>query len=247
MDLVEKGSQTAKNGFRNEIEICEKFNNWQEDLEVQKWLKIMKYDLAEVEFVTARVLHGFKADLNIEIKLKNEIAVENIQVKLVSNKKGFNQVDKRWLSHYETMWNIPPEIFRLLQYFTGEIPPYKNSTKDKRRMFLNEFGDDEQHKILEWFNRNKSLILNDIIKGRGQYSAEWVLVAQKVNNNAKWILVNINEALCHYSSGDVLISPKGSLYIGRITMQRKGGDNGRDTANMLQFKLDPTSLFNINE
>lgn len=30
-------------------------------------------------------------------------------------------------------------------------------------------------------------------------------------------------------------------------MQRKGGDNGRDTANMLQFKLDPISLFNINE
>ena len=29
-------------------------------------------------------------------------------------------------------------------------------------------------------------------------------------------------------------------------MQRKGGDAGRDTANMLQFKVDPTELFNIN-
>ena len=26
-------------------------------------------------------------------------------------------------------------------------------------------------------------------------------------------------------------------------MQRKGGDGGRITANMLQFKLDPTELF----
>jgi hypothetical protein len=27
-------------------------------------------------------------------------------------------------------------------------------------------------------------------------------------------------------------------------MQRKGGDNGRDTANMLQFKINPVQLFN---
>lgn len=32
---------------------------------------------------------------------------------------------------------------------------------------------------------------------------------------------------------------------GHITIQRKGGDGGRDTANMLQFKIDPTDLFDI--
>ncbi len=68
-----------------------------------------------------------------------------------------------------------------------------------------------------------------------------ILVAQKIQN--RWILVNINQALEYYSSGDVKISPKGSLYIGRVTVQRKGGDGGRNTANMLQFKLDPAQLF----
>lgn len=29
-------------------------------------------------------------------------------------------------------------------------------------------------------------------------------------------------------------------------MQRKGGDNGRETANMLQFKINPTKLFDLN-
>ena len=88
-------------------------------------------------------------------------------------------------------------------------------------------------------------MLSDIIKGRGQFSAEWVLVAQKLDNNARWILVNINQALQHYANGDVRVSPRGSIYIGNVTMQRKGGDGGRDTANMLQFKLDPTQLFDI--
>ena len=87
--------------------------------------------------------------------------------------------------------------------------------------------------------------MSDIIKGRGQFSAEWILVAQKVNNDARWVLKNINEALQHYSDGDVTITPRGSIKIGKVTVQRKGGDNGRDTANMLQFKLDPTELFEI--
>lgn len=110
---------------------------------------------------------------------------------------------------------------------------------------MSEFSIDEQTKILGWFRQNKILVITDIIRGRGEFCAEWVLVAQKVNNNARWVLKNINEVLQHYGTGEVEISPKGSLKIGRITMQRKGGDNGRPTANMLQFKIDPTELFDI--
>lgn len=245
MNLIQKGSQTAKNGFKNEQEICDKFNNWINDIDAQKWLSIMGYVLQEIDSVKAVVLHGYKADVNVQIqvKLKTAVDAENIQVKLVSNKKGFNQVDKRWLSHYKEMWNIPDDVYKLLQYYTGELKPYRNNTRDNRRMFLDELSPVEQALILKWFQDNKTLVLTDIIKGRGKFSAEWVLVAQKTDNNARWILVNINEALQHYGTGDIVISPKGSLYIGRITVQRKGGDNGRITANMLQFKLDPTQLF----
>lgn len=246
MNLVQKGSQTAKNGFKNEQDICDKFNNWNIDNEARQWLTIMQYNLEEIESVKAIVLHGYKADLNVQvqIKLKSAIDTENIQVKLVSNKKGFNQVDKRWLAHYKEMWDIPKNVYKLLQYYTGEIKPYKKNTRDTRRMFIDEFNEEEQKSILTWLTANKTLILSDIIKGRGQFSAEWVLVAQKLDNNARWILVNINQALQHYSIGEVRISPKGSIYIGNVTMQRKGGDGGRETANMLQFKLDPTQLFN---
>ena len=44
--------------------------------------------------------------------------------------------------------------------------------------------------------------------------------------------------------GDVRISPRGSLNIGKITMQRKGGDGGRPSANQLQFKINPIDLLN---
>ena len=246
MDLVKKGSQTAKDGFKNEQDICNKFNNWQYDIEAKQWLTIMQYNLEQIEYVKAIVLHGYKADVNVQvqIKLKSAIDTENIQVKLVSNQKGFNQIDKRWLSHYREMWSIPDDIYKLLQHYTGELKPNKQNVRDSRRMFVDEFNENDRKQLLKWFSINKTLILSDIIKGRGQFSAEWVLVAQKIDNNARWVLVNINQALQHYSEGEVRISPKGSIYIGRVTMQRKGGDGGRETANMLQFKLDPTQLFN---
>lgn len=244
-DLVLRGSQTAKNGFKNEKEIADKFDHWETDEEAKQWLVIMQYDLNDIEYVKAVVLSGYKADINVQvqIKLKSAVNTENIQVKLVSNSRGFNQVDKRWLSHYQELWDIPNDVYEVLEYFTGEKLPYKANTKDPRRMFLNELDTEKQNIVMDWFRQNKTLILSDIIKGRGQFSAEWVLVAQKTGANNRWVLKNINEVLQHYAVGDVKVSPKGSITLGRVLIQRKGGDGGRDTAKMLQFKLDPTSLF----
>jgi len=46
-----------------------------------------------------------------------------------------------------------------------------------------------------------------------------------------------------FGGGEVRITHRGSLRIGKITMQRKGGDAGRDTSKMLQFKINPMELF----
>lgn len=246
MDKVQLGSKTAKNGFRNEHDVASKFNNWQNDHDAQEWLKLMNYPLDKIEYVKAIVLSGYKADINVQIqvKLKDALDLENIQVKLVSNKRGFNQIDKRWLSSYNKLWNIPDDIYQILEYFTGERTPYKTNTKNRKRMLITELAIEEQNKLINWIDENKILIITDILKGRGEFSVEWVLVAQKIDVNSRWVLKNINEVIQHYyGDGCVQVSPKGSLKLGRITIQRKGGDGGRPTANMLQFKIDPTELF----
>ena len=138
--LAEKGSKIAKDGFKNEKDVANKFNNWKNDKEAKIWLVTMGYEISDIEYVKATILSGYKADLNvrIQIKLKQNFDIENIQVKLVSNKKGFNQIDKRWLKNYNDMWKFPNNIYKLLQYFTGEILPYKFGRNNKR-MFLDEF------------------------------------------------------------------------------------------------------------
>lgn len=99
------GSKIAKDGFNNEIEIANKFENWEEDVDAQQWLKTMGYVLEEIEYVHAEVLHGYKTDVQVQvtIKLKRIIDAQNLQIKLVSNEKGFNQIDKRWIRNYKEM------------------------------------------------------------------------------------------------------------------------------------------------
>jgi len=241
------GSQTAKGGFRNEQDVADKFNDWKTDIEAQKWLILMDYILDEIKFVEAVVIHGHKADVNVQIrvKLKHAIDVENIQVKLVSNKKGFNQIDKRLVDNYNKIlnWKMSDNVVNILKRFTGELPPTIANPKDKkkRRMYIDEFSDKEQKELFEFLNENKAMILNDVLRGRGEFTAEWVIVAQKINQNARWVLKNINEVINHYN-GAIKISPKGSINIGTILVQRKGGTPDPTS---LQFKINPAELFDI--
>ena len=248
MDLVERGSQTAKDGFRNENDVIDKFNNWKNDKDAQHWLLLMNYKLSEIEYVEAIKLSGYKTDVQVQvtIKLKKAIDVENLQVKLISNNRGFNQIDKRWVDKYVEMWNIPNNIISILKRYTGEEKPNIKNVKDKRRMYANEFTVEEQKEIIGWLNKNKALIISDILKGRGKFAAEWMLVIHKINNNAQWILKPINFCINYFGNGDIIITERGNFRIGRITMQRKGGDAGRETANMLQFKINPAELFDVD-
>jgi hypothetical protein len=116
--------------------------------------------------------------VQISIKLKQCIDVENIQVKLVSNTNGFNQIDKRWIDKYVELWNIPNDIIDLLKQYTGEILPNRK-TKDRRRTLASEFTEIEQELLLRWIEDNKLLIITDILKGRGRFAAEWMLVIRK--------------------------------------------------------------------
>jgi len=81
----------------------------------------------------------------------------------------------------------------------------------------------ELENIIQFFQENKTLIITDILRGRGGLSAEWFLVTRKNNNGSiEWILKDINSVCNFYSQGEVEISPRGSLKIGRVTMQRNG-------------------------
>ena len=270
---VEIGSRTAKGGFDIEKEVVELFNNWKDNSLPQEWLNVMGYDLSKIENILAlqipvrikkndlsiykmnsvedyNELQKYKkADVQIQlyIKLNDVIKIENISVKKANRGANFNQVDKRPVSEYQKMWGFNDKIANLLKLFTGEIIEKNNYnySKTPKRLFLYDFSLLEQEKIIAFFKQNKVRVVADIIKGRGGFSADWVLVCQteKDSELKNWKLAEINQVLNFLCQGDVKVSPKGSLNIGKITMQRKGGTPDPTS---LQFKMNPLDLFLID-
>ncbi|GAB4137552.1 MAG: hypothetical protein Fur0015_09320 [Ignavibacteriales bacterium] len=246
-NFIEIGSKTAKDGFENEKDVVNKFNNWKKDEDAQNWLQSMDYNVTEIEKVEAELIPGHhKADVQVRVWIysKTLIGIENISIKLVSNPRGFNQIDKRQVDKYVEMWNIPNHIAKSLKLFTGEIKPTQLNIRDKRRLFLNEMDKVAQESIISFFSQNKIMILTDILKGNDEFSANWFMVVWKMKNrNPEWIIRDINYVLNFFGIGDTKITSQGSLKIGKVTMQRKGGDAGRVTSQMLQFKINPIELF----
>ena len=239
---AELGSTTAKNGFKNEDEIRDKFNNWKTDEDARGWLVAMSYKLSEINSLLATKPHGEKADVEVKIKTKTGEKTEGISIKLVSSPNGFNQIDKRWLSHYVKMWKIPADVETALNLFVGESPPNKSS-RATNRMYLNELDATSQKAVIDFFTANRTKIVHDLFSGDGPHAAGWIMVALKSTDKTRWVLRTDADTIKFFSEGKIELTRNGNLKIGRITVQRKGGDGGRDTAKMLQFKINPVQLF----
>ena len=216
---------------------------------------VKKFGFSEEEY--EELVHFKKTDVQIQIRLiicvNNILKVENIPIKKANSDADYNQVDKRWVNSYQDMWHFDDEIALALKLFTGEVSPssYQEMLKinisklrEHRRVFLTELKDEVIQKILLFFTENKILVVSDILKGRGGFAADWMLVTRynRACDTTTWILKDINTVMNFFGQGDVKVSPRGSLYIGGITMQRKGGT---PDPTKLQFKIKPCELFKI--
>lgn len=242
---VERGSATAKGGFRNENDVRDKFIDWRADADARAWLTAIGYDTSTIKEVTAAKPSGEKADVVVTVT-KNDGAEQRhgISIKLVSSPNGFNQIDKRWLRQYAKMWKMPPEVAAALRLFVGEDPPI-GKTRRPERMFLTEMSKEVQAAIVGFFSANKERIVADLLRGKGTGRADLFMVAWKPGRETRWKIVTAGDAIRFFGDGPVEITRSGNLKIGRITMQRKGGDGGRETAKMLQFKMNPSLVFEM--
>jgi len=154
------GSLTAKEGFKNEIDICKKFNNWKNDTDAIDWLKIMNYDLKRLDKVEALQIpvrinkkyydvynidededdyNSFvrfkKADAQIKliIKIGKIIKYEYISIKKANSDADYNQIDKRTVDTYQEMWCFDNEIKKWLKLFSGDTVPNKKIFKKLKR------------------------------------------------------------------------------------------------------------------
>jgi len=214
---------------------------------------LSKFEISEEEYEQHVRFKKADAQIKIIIKIGGLVKIENLSLKKANSNADYNQIDKRTVADYQQMWKFDEEIAFWLKLFTGELSPKKYSRKtgikkfrDKKRLFFDEMPQAIQEKIIKFFQENRIIIVSDIIKGRGGLSANWMLVTRlnKEDGTTTWILKDINFVMNFFGKGEICVSPKGSLYIGKITMQRKGGT---PDPTKLQFKIKPCQLFNIGK
>lgn len=212
---------------------------------------IEKFGMGEEDFEDLMRFKKADAQIRIVITIGDILKVENLSLKKANSDADYNQIDKRLVDAYQEMWGFDNKITLWLKLFTGENNPksFSNLTgkiilRDERRLFFDEMPKNIRNKIVKFFNDNKIIVVSDILKGRGGLSANWILVTRydKDEDTTAWILKDINTAMNFFGGKDVKISPRGSLYIGKITMQRKGGT---PDPTKLQFKIKPCQLFEI--
>jgi hypothetical protein len=208
------------------------------------------YGLDESEYENLKFK---KADIQVQIRLfisfNGTLRVENLSLKKANEGADYNQVDKRSVDSYQEMWKFNNQIAEVLKIFSGENPPLSYCQylkpniilRDKRRAFFDEIKIEYVEEVVAFFEKNRMLVVADVLKGRGGLSADWILVTKydPRNDTTLWILKDINVAMNFFGGGDIHLSPNGSLSIGRITMQRKGGT---PDPTKLQFKIKPSQL-----
>lgn len=242
-DLVALGSDTAKAGFENERSIERILNR---ESSVLRRSLIERIGISDFRSISAKVVHRQKSDIILTVNFSSgDSRSIGIQVKLVSNITGFNQVDKRYVDKYQELWGFSDEVAIALKKYTGEILP-SSSGRNPKRIFADELSITERDSVLEFLSSKKDQIAHTIFCGDGKFQPEWFLLVHKIESAPKVYLYNI-EKYMKFFVGDspestASITNKGCFRLGRVTIQRKGGDRGRKSATMLQFKLNPVEI-----
>lgn len=241
-------SETAKSGFVTEEQVVDEFHNWSNSITAKEWLSVMgQYKIKTLEAKTTRSMGiNSKADVLVKVNGGNPLG---ISIKKFT--ASFNQIDKRKVDNYQKMWKIPNDVVIILKKYCGQEgyrPMDKNiisQVKDQRRYFLTELTPSEQKSVLNFFDKNKSAIIHDVLRGNTEPRADYMLVVKKNGSGIKESKITKMENVIKHYNGLTEITKRGNLKLGKITVQRKGGNGGGVTAQMLQFKFSPKEVMKL--
>lgn len=245
-------AKAALGGFKNEDWVVSEFNNWAKSYWAGEWLKSMQYDPDKIDHLCAQTTRnmGFFNKADVLVLVENN--VEWISVKRFS--ASFNQIDKRWTDEYAELWDMPKDVKEAIKRYCGELGSRPRDLlsdeglkpiSDARRFNMNELSQVQREQVLDFFNENQEKVVRDVVGGRGKAAAKWMLLVEEKNDGpVRSAVIPISVAI-EYCVGGAKITARGNIKLGNLTVQRKGGDVGKKTAQMLQFKFSPRGMFDM--
>jgi hypothetical protein len=157
----------------------------------------------------------------------------------VDFRKGFNQIKRSSLKKFGEEFEVPDSIQAILRRYTY----------GKKKLFLKgrNYTQDELDELTTFLNLHRKELLLSAFTGQAKkLKANWLLLHQwtppnwerNVAKRQRSELISMQEVLQIFDGLSVGYTRQGTITFGAgITLQRKGGDKGKDTANDLQFKI----------
>ena len=231
------GSLTAKNGYKEEENVCE-------DLNTDMKLRFSMVSLLGHNYDTVQKIDGTsKVDV-----MSNDCSLK-AQVKKYK-KSQFGQLDRHWVSDFI---KIHPTLCEIENMLTGlcEIPLLDNGThvdKTKSRIPLSieNYSNEQLDNFICVLNANKMDILKYAFYG-GDPSRmpNYVIGVEYIGTKRNKIIVyRIDDIINYLVNFNFEITKRKTVVslANCISFQRKGGDSGKKGSNQLQIKFTISSL-----
>lgn len=167
----------------------------------------------------------------------------------VDFRTGFNQIKRSSLKNFSKEFEVPDSIQTILRRYTYGRKKLLHKARN--------YTQDELDRLIAFLNSRKKALLLSAFTGQAKKSkANWLLLHQwmppnwgkNIAKKEKSELISMQVILRLFDNLTVGYSRYGTITFGLgITLQRKGGDNGKDTANDLQFKMRTLPLLKALE
>lgn len=235
LEILEKdkyivASKTAKNGFKEEDLVIKDIN---QNLDLFNNLE---------NFVGISLGKFYKN----KGTTKTDITDGNLKIQVKKHKENqFGQIDRHYLSYF---FEKIPELTKHKKLLEGMccLPLLDNQKCDKSKNIIKlsskNYTNQELNDLITDLNKEKNKVIQYALLGYdNNYKPDILLGIEydKENNRNKMIFYKMNEVIKYLNTQEFKIRKSGTVIeLGdTFTLQRKGGDSGKKTANHLQFKL----------
>ena len=150
---------------------------------------------------------------------------------------AFNQIKRCSLEGFRMEFGVPEEEIAILSKYT----------RGKKKLLHGNYSPMELDLLLKFLNANRRPLLSSAFTGKNkQLKANWLLLHQwtppdwrkNIAKKSESQLISMQRIMALFDGIEVSYTKRGTITFGAgVTLQRKGGDNGKDSANDLQFKL----------
>jgi cell division septum initiation protein DivIVA len=223
-------SKTAKEGFKEEDLVINDLNQIEE----------LKFNLSNF---LDKPLETFYKNIGTS---KTDISDGKTNIQVKKHKiNQFGQIDRHYISYF--FEKIPElENHKKILESMCMLPILDNGLCDKNKevvkMTIDNYQQNELDDLIKDLNKYKSKVIDYAFLGYEEKNKPNVLLGveyDKEKNRNKMIFYKMKSVIKYLNTQQFKIRKSGTVIeLGdTFTMQRKGGDSGKKTANHLQFKL----------